>query len=284
MNTRFRTFVRNIIVAVALVPCAGACDAGTGGRPIQFSLALAGAAAPGQPLAVSTNTNGWQITLERACIAVGPIYFFAGAGHLSPDETATRSSFMSRQLARLSRSLIPPARALPGSHHFDGGEVRGEWLSQAVVDLLSPTPLSFGAQNGLEGKVGSYSLMLDPPGGDLARDPCLSGHHAFAEGSARRGVEMVRFRGGLDLEATADKRRAQGLPISGHFTEGATILVTVHPAAWFADARFESLHVKEPDGAFVITGDSQVRAAWFVAVRSNAAFSASVNLTLPALP
>lgn len=254
----------NPVFAAFLFVCA--CDANTGGRPIQFSLGVAGEAPVGTttPGRFVTST-GWEISLEEACIAVGPVYFFAGAGHL----------------ARLHRWLVPQAHAHPGDNHFAGGEVRGEWLGQVALDALRATPLPLGMQNGLEGDVRSFSLWLEPPKGALAQDPCLRGHHAYARGVAHKDATVVPFVGALDLDDVGTNRRVEGLPFAANLTNEAAVVLGARPASWFDLADFGTLDTRDAEGRFVITPTTQVRRAWFIGARGSGSFSARLEGAAP---
>ncbi|MCG5053358.1 MAG: hypothetical protein KA712_10405 [Myxococcales bacterium] len=260
------------IALSALALFASACEPGTGGRPITFTLALSSASvAQGAPHGRFVTHTGWEVTIEEACIAVGPVYFFAGASHL---QQAARVRGVAE---RLSTLLWPRAHAHPGDTHFRGGEVRGEWLGQVALDALAPAATPLGDQNGLAGAVGSFSLRLDPPGGPLIDDPCLRGHHAWAHGTASKDGAQIAFEGGLDIAAVGTNRRVDGLPLVGAFEDGTAVVIAVRPSVWFDQAEFDSLVKKAPSGRWQITPESQVHRAWFIGARANGAFVGEVT-------
>lgn len=249
------------LAGLMTVLLAAACDSGTGGRPVSFTLSMGtGTASPGDQPAVFRTGTGWGVTLEEACVAVGPVYLWLGAGHLT---------------GRWPR-LIRRAEAHVGDQHFYGGEVRGEWVGQIVLDALAPHPVELTGLSGLEGSVRSFSLQLDPPAPTLTNAACLHGHHAYVVGVASRDEHEVPFEGGLVIENIGTSRRVEGLALSGHLADRGRVNITVFPRAWFDGARFETLTSRNPAGRFVITRDSQVHAAWFVGARGAHAFAGAI--------
>jgi hypothetical protein len=252
------------LAAVALL----SCESGTGGRPITFDFALAVEAPEGAAPGVFQTATGWEVTLEEACLAVGPVYLWAQTAHL----------------ARRGFSFVRRAHAHIGDRHFSGGEVRGEWLDQVALDLTAAGPRRLGRVNGLLGPAQSFSVLLDPPRGALRNDACLRGFHAYVVGTARRGDAVVPFEGGLAIDNVGDARRVDGIPLSGALTEDAEFVLTVNPRAWFDEARFDSLDVRNDRDRFVITADSQVRGAWFIGARSARGWAGRIRAAASATP
>lgn len=253
------------LLAFALLSALVSCDDAAGGRPIAFALVLGA-----QPQSATTPANsfttsaGWNVQLQEACIALGPLYIFRAPSHLN----------LAQQMWAWA---LPRAHAHVGSSHFGGKEVRGEWLGQAAVNALDPSPQAVGAHNALEGDVQSYSVLLNPPRGPLTSHPCLRGHHAFVVGVASKGEVVVAFEGGLQIENVGTNRQVEGLPLPAELRDGATVSVRVRPSAWFDLADFSSLTQLAPSGRFLITVDSQVHRTWFIGVRSQNAFVAETH-------
>jgi hypothetical protein len=252
---------RDHCLALVLLVTA-ACDAGTGGRPVTFDLRLT--ADTGGAGGVRTST-GWQVELEEACVALGPVYVWSGAGHLQ-----------GRQWFRWPR-LVRVAHARSVGDHFDGGDVRGEWVAQAVFRPLAAGGMSVDAVSGLEGPVASFTVLLDPPRGALADDPCLRGHHAYAVGVARKGDAVVPFEGGLHIENVGTSRRVDGVALDGRLAQGAKLTITLNVSAWFDGAQWDRLTTRNAAGRFVIDPASQVRAAWFIGARGVRTFSGTIE-------
>jgi len=226
-----------------------------------------GSTAKNDPSHFVTST-GWDVQLEEACIAVGPIYFYAN------------TAFASAETGRWNRiksvvGIEKQAFAHAGHNHFNGGEVRAEWLGQNALNVLNPTLDPLGLQNGLWGEVKSFSVYLEPPRKLLAANPCLRGHNAFARGIARKAERVVPFEGGLDIENVGVNRRVEGLKYSATFDDGVGVAISAQPNAWFDQADFDTLDTMTTEGRFVITPNSQVRVAWFIGARGIGSFRAA---------
>ncbi len=254
--------VRHVGAAFALAVTAltvGGCGQGTGGRRVRFELDV-----EAEPLASFVTATGWTVSLDEACVALGPATLYAGA-------PVTASV-----LRRASALLVGTAHAHPGADHFDGGEVRGEWVSQVAFDAVRAPRVPLGSFEGIAGPVSVASLEMHPLRAEVAGDPsCLRGHQAYVAGVARRDGETVRFEGGLDLEAAGGKRLVSGIPATFELDEGVRVRIVVDPRAWLDGARFETLGdapARAEGRRITIDPDSQVRAAWFVGARSARAF------------
>ncbi|WP_394824180.1 hypothetical protein [Pendulispora albinea] len=268
-----------LAMSATVIVLGAACSSGTGGRAIRFSMGVAPA-----PESVSTfvTTTGWSVTLEEACMAIGPIYLYANPSLLAPAEASllapAETTHRRGPLGRVADWLVPPAFAHGGDAHYNGGEVRGEWVEQVAFDALAPAGIDLGATNGLAGPARSFSLLLLPPRptarGDTA---CLRGHHAYARGAARKGETTVPFEGGLDIENKGTFRSVDGIPLDAQLDDGVRITVRLHTRAWFDDAHFDRLTERNADGRFVITAESQVAAAWFAGARAYKTFSADMT-------
>jgi hypothetical protein len=250
--------------AFALTPMPG-CESGTGGRAVHLRLAVASAPAAGEPLGVFSTETGWRVTLSEAYVSLGPIYVYA-----DPGVTAARV---------LGGSFgLPVARAHAGHDHLGGRAVRAEFLGQVVFDALSPAGLDLGEVEGTAGHAAELTVDLRPPrGADAAAEAPLRGRQAWVEGVAERDGARVWFRGGLDIPDEALARRVSGIPVDADIDDGGTLILEVHLRAWFAAAHFDRLTAQDPDGAFVITSASQPRTAWYLGVRSAAAYSTRWN-------
>ena len=111
-----------VLAALGVALVAPGCESGTGGRMISFRLELGAEPDAGRSLGSFTTATGWEVTLEEAWAAVGPVFVHENAGVLARDD---------RPLPL--RWLAPLAHAHPGDSHYDGGVVKGEWLGQALL-------------------------------------------------------------------------------------------------------------------------------------------------------
>lgn len=244
------------VLVLALV----ACGAGTGGRRVGYRTAVSVVA---DARASFVTETGWTVTLSEACISLGPFTFQEGPRAVS-------------RRAGLLDGLIPVAHAHPGTDHFEGGEVRGEWLAQVTVGLFGVTEVSSGRLEGTAGSLRAVSLELHPArDGALGGAACLRGHQAYLVGVARRGTDEVAFEGGLDIERAGQKRVVSGLAMTGELDEDVVLRVEVDPRAWLAGAQFDRLPRGDDGGVRRITPETQVHAAWFVGARSVGAFRVS---------
>lgn len=254
MGFRIRFF------ALATLVLLGACESGTSGRLVRFSLSVgsvveAGAPGPG----VFETGTGWRVVLDEARIALGPVYLYATA-----DSLATR----------LERVLVPVARAHGGTDPYAGRVVRGELLAPFVLDALAPERRVWTALPGSAGRV--ESLRVDLPGPDAEGGDALRGHHAWVRGVATRGDERVSFEGGLTIPASGISEQVEGIPLDGVLDEGAKVTLDLRLRAWFDGAHFDRLPLPASDGARVIVPDSQVRNAWYLGARSLAGYTAEI--------
>jgi hypothetical protein len=256
--------MRSICLALALLaslPLA-ACEAGTGGRIVHVDLAIARIPARHAP-----TSTGWHVTLDEACVALGPIYLYEGGGILAQ-----------RSRSPLPDWLVRTAHAHAGDQHFNGGEVKGEWLEQRSLDLTVEGGELLGTLVGSAGTARSLSVLLDPPRKRyLGEDACLRGHHAYVVGTAERDGAEVPFEGGLDIDNQGTRRRVDGIRLAGELDDGKTVELTVDARAWFAQADFGTLEKKNERGRFEIEPGSQPHAAWFLGLRGVSAYTAHIR-------
>lgn len=256
------------VVALAVTLGLSACG-DTVGNEVSFRFAVSTATESGKAPGVFTTTTGWDVTLDEAIVAIGPVYLHENSPHLASGAT----SRFRNGLGRLASLLVRPAYAHAGDDHFEGGAVLGEWLEQHAIDLTAPGLHVLGESVGDEATVRAYTVQLDPPRAPIVRngDP-TRGFPVYVSGEAVKDGVTVRFRGGLTL--TSERRRVEGLATEITLAEGGTFVLELHPRAWFDAAHFERLpESTDPDGYRTITTDNQVHAAWMIGARSTRAFS-----------
>lgn len=257
-----RTRIPMPVAALALLGPLVGCEADTGGRLVHVGLVVS--AVPARDAETST---GWRVTLEEACVALGPFYLYEGGGILARHRRSP-----------LPEWLVRTAHAHPGDQHFAGGEVKGEWLEQRRLDVASEGEVSLGSVIGSAGPARSLSVLLEAPRPRyLGDDRCLRGHHAYVVGVAEREGQRVAFEGGLDIEDTGTQRRVDGIRLDGELDEGKTVVLSVDARAWFAQADFATLTTENERGRFVIEPSSQVRAAWFLGIRGIGSYAARIR-------
>jgi hypothetical protein len=204
---------------------------------------------------------GWDVVLDEACIAIGPIYL---------NENAT-SAAVSPWPRRIYDWAIPTALAHPGGDHFNGGEVRGEWLDQVAIDLSAGGRTTLGGHDGVAGAIGSISLFVHP-GARVGAATCLRGHQAYVVGVASRGGFAMPFEGGLDIEATGNRRRLQ-VVADFLLDDARRVVVVVDPRPWLDQVQFEALPPDPSTGRVRITPEGQAAGAWMLGLQSSRGFA-----------
>jgi hypothetical protein len=218
--------------------------------------------APSSPSTFTTST-GWEVRLDEARIAMGPLFAFA-------------PRFDGSAIAAIRSFLLPVAHAHGGTDPLNGRRVRAEWLPQVAFDAISKEPLLLGAVEAESGLVDAFSVTLDPPASSQAA--ILHGHHLWVRGEAIKDSTSIRFGGGLDIPDEGLSRRVENIPIDAFLEEGGRWVVTVHASQWFQDAQFDGLTEQDGEGVFLITPESQVRRAWFLGARSTRAYAARFEM------
>jgi hypothetical protein len=263
-----------VVLAFACLASAGCADgSGTGGRSVFFDVAVQ----PPEYMSDGgsfTNERGWEVELDEAVIALGPVYVWEQPGYagLARDHELDLSV---DPVAWLGELVVPTAHAHPGDTHFDGGTLRGEYLDQVAFDLLGGEAAVLGTARGIAGDIGSLTIVLDPPNAATrGQVDDLRGFHAWVSGRARRGREIVEFEGGLAIPPEGIQRQVDGVPIDGELDDDGTLVLGVSPHAWFGDADFATLDTPNETGdRMVIEPTSQVANAWFIGARTTDAFS-----------
>lgn len=249
-----RTISLVLVGALAI----GACGA-TEGDVVTIEVALE---TPSAPSSFTTDT-GWEVRLDEARIAMGPLFAFAP--RLEGGAVAAVRSF-----------LFPVARAHGGTDPLNGRRVRAEWLRQVAFDAVSNEPVTVGQIEAESGEVDAVTVTLNPPEPAIAE--ATEGHHAWVRGEATKDGTTVVFEGGLDIPNAGLSRRVENISIDAFLEEGGRWVITVHASEWFADAQFDRLTEQNEEGVFLITPESQVRSAWLLGARSTRAYSTRFEL------
>jgi hypothetical protein len=192
-----------------------------------------------------TNDEGWSVTLTRALVSVGPVYYFEG----EPIESATDALLAPPAhrgiWERASDLIIGTAHAHPG--HYVQGEARGEMLTASSVDLVGgPTTLAAG--QGVTGLVRSARFSWTSPAeGPFAAD--LGSFVVVLEGHATKEAEERWFRLEAGRDAVVDSSgepRVDGCVFDAIEVEGnGTVTITLDPSVWIAGSDF----AEAPEGA-----------------------------------
>ena len=246
-------------IASTLLLCwAAGCAAETHGRAVRIAFAVEaepdGERAPGD----FETATGWQVSLERAELAIGAVYAFG------PEEEPG-------VMARLGELVVPVAQAHGGHDPLSGKRVRAELLEPFVVDALRERDDRVEEVEAEAGTVASLAIDIAAPDAEVTRQ--LDGHQAFVAGTAARGDQTIRFAGGLTIPDDGLTRRIECTAGDLLLDDGATLVIGVRPHGWLRDAEFDRLSPAADDGIHEVSADSQVGRAWFIGVRSPAAYS-----------
>lgn len=230
LSCGFAVLVTTGAFGAALEACSSEGSSGTTGRRVALSTVVApgeGAEAP------FTNALGWTITLSKAIVSVGPLYYFDG------------EPIFSRAFDPL-RALTPKrAWAHPG--HYVPGDARGEMTVPSSVDLLAGST-TLAAGEGVSGVVRSARFTFGvPPTGPHAG--ALAGHVVVIAGEAKNASTTVRFTATADEADVAD---STGAPIvegcvfrEADVQADGTVTLTIEPKVWLDQVDFAGL----PEGA-----------------------------------
>lgn len=249
---------RIILIGFSAALLLSACG-DTQGDVVTIEVALE---APSAPSTFVTDT-GWEVRLDEAQIAMGPLFAFA-------------PRFEGGAVAAIRSFLFPVARAHGGTDPLNGRRVRAEWLRQVVFDAAGTEPAALGQIEAESGEVDAVTVTLNPP--DAANAAATEGHHLWARGEASKEGITIAFEGGLDIPDEGLSRRVENIPLDAFLEEGGRWVVTVHASEWFRDAQFDRLTEQNEEGVYQITPESQVRSAWLLGARSTRAYTARFEL------
>jgi len=235
---RFLTLT-SVIAALGLVAtlpsaCSSSDDSGgTTGKRISLGVKVVGSPEAKAPF---NNSQGWSITLSKALIATGALYYYDGATIFSLNNPPPKSRGQQLWEALVEKSAF----AHPG--HYIPGNAKGEYLTPSSADLRTETVLGQG--DGVSGPVRSATFSFQSPAvGTFAAE--LGSHVVVLEGTATKGAETRVFRAELDPADVVNTKNAtavEGCP----FTEAdmqadGMVTVTIKIAQWFDQVEFDAI-------------------------------------------
>jgi hypothetical protein len=208
-------FTTRWLFAAALCALSGCAD--TGQDRIEIALELQGT----ELSAPFDASGGWQVELDSAELAFGPLYLCAGTS---------------------AGELCDTARA--------------EYLDSALLDALDPEPLAAATLDGITGSVRSYmydmgltSLLTQEEPLSTSGSQELDDHSLRVQGTARNGTTTLPFFAELAIQQESDTER--GVPVirsqarSGFehtLGEGAERLrVRYDPRSFFVSIDFDAM-------------------------------------------
>ena len=230
-----------VLVGCLATACSSSSDSssGTTGQAITLKTRINIKDDLSQP---RTNVLGWSVTISKAYLSVGALYYFAGDPVLS--QRILPNSGRSNALAWLGDFFIKTAHAHPG--HYIGGAAMGQMLQPTTVDLLGNS-LELADGNGVTGLTNSAKFSWQsPPKGDLASK--LNGDVVLTQGTATKGDVTIKF-----LAMAADTEVVDGdkkVEVAGcafganpgevgvDMTSDGTVTLTLVPSVWFDQVDF----------------------------------------------
>jgi hypothetical protein len=183
----------------------------------------------------------WQVTLTRAQVGLGPLYFCATSG--------------------ASASLCPVALA--------------ELTDTVTVDALATTAQPLGDVHGVTGPIRSMTFdyaitWLTTETSAKPKSGAPGGHSARFEGTATKGSETVHFVADVDVVPRYQGSRAvEGARVMADVVDDhVEVDVVVDPRDWWKNVDFDALAAQGGDPVVVAPG-SRAYNAVVVAMTAN---------------
>ncbi len=260
-----------IALLILIVLTIWGCGDETAGEALSFDTAAQGVTESGMPNHTFTNSKGWQITLESAVLAVGPVYYYS---------SQAQASLFDRLFS------IKSAYACPAHAQYDKGTVLGEIRQQVVIDLLAESPTTTGISEGEKGHCQMFELHFHPPGeipsaSDGAAFEPLDGHSFAISGIAEKDDVEVAFSGYLTIPDEGTMRIVESIPADVVLDGREGLAVTqIHIDRQLTNLDFASIIDESGvcledagDGICRIGEESQAYLAWQYGVSSRESYS-----------
>lgn len=255
MKTKTQAPVRGTALALTFVASLAALGCGsndTSGKRLTHAVRFE--TAP-EALVPFVTPLGWEVSLEQALMATGPLYLFSGP----PAFARAGRQPNPRGAPWHARFWIKHAFAHPG--HDVRGEARGQLLDPFSVDLLAG-PTMYPALEGVTGAVASAAFSFSAPTAGPAA-PALGGATVAVRGRARRGERQVVFSVAVplaEIEARAAQALVQGCTFDAtQVQDPGTVVVTIRPQAWFTLVDFSDVPDGSPEAPSALVPESTAR-------------------------
>ncbi len=164
--------------------------------------------------------RGWDVTLTRAQLGLGPAYFCVTQAD-KPDLCET--------------PLV-------------------EWAATATLDALQPQDQALGTVTGVSGDIRSvqfdYAITwFNTQQAPSPRSGAPGGHSVQLEGEARKDGNVIHFTADVDLlPYSQGQRTVLGMPVTASVDARTTrMTVLVDPTAWFGQVDFGQMLPTAPD-------------------------------------
>jgi hypothetical protein len=220
-----------------------------------------------------TNSLGWTITLSKAHLSMGPLYYFDGAPFTAQRGGPSRTS--PPLLERFARWVVPEAHAHPG--HYQAGEARGQMLTPTSVDLLAG-PTDLADADAVSGFYRSARVSFgSPPAGSFAA--ALEGHVAALEGRAEQDGSALDFLARVEV---AEVLNADGdAAVEGcafeevDVQETGVVTLVVKPTVWLDQVDFAGIAGGEDGAPAPLPPDSAARRGFARGLKKGTAYALS---------
>ncbi len=231
-----------VVLCMHLVAgCGSSSDAGNKTTGARVALHTVVAADP-EINSAFTTSFGWNVTLTKAAVAIGALYYFDG-----PPAFVRFTPPKLTPLERFEKFLgLGIAYAHPG--HYQAGDAMGQMVTPSSFDLFSAQPGTLGDGEGVTGTFRSARFVFAKSPTGPATD-ALDGHIAIAEGSATKAdgssPSPIYFRVTADFADVA-KSVSEGQVDGCEFKETAvqgngTVHLAIRPSIWFSFVDFSTV-------------------------------------------
>ena len=230
-----RLFAAATTMILGGLGCGDSTTASTAGTRVVLRTAIT--ADPTARTRFTTNF-GWKVTLERAALGVGALYYFNG----TPAFTQIRPSL----LQQVGRFFEGTAHAHPG--HYQPGDALGQMLTPSSFDLLAGERGTLPDGDGVSGTFRSARFVF----AQTATGPAageLGGHVAYARGVAEKADGTTPTP--IHFELSADYADVAKQAVSGQvdgcvFAEAdvstdGTVTLMVSPSVWLNVVDFSAV-------------------------------------------
>ncbi|AGP39189.1 hypothetical protein [Sorangium cellulosum] len=261
-----------LLAAASAAGCGAGGDGATAGKRLTLATEVAADAASVAPF---TNALGWTVTLSKAHLSIGPLYYFEGAPFTARRAAPGRGGAPSL-LDRLARWAVPEAHAHPG--HYQAGEARGQMAQPTSVDLLAGTTALADA-DAVSGVVRSARFTFGaPPAGPVAAE--LDGHVVALEGRAEKGDAARVFRArALAADVASDvtgEPAVEGCVFEEVYLDGpGVVTLAIKPSVWLDQVDFEAVAEGEDGAPADLEPESQAQRGFVRGLKKGTAYALS---------
>jgi hypothetical protein len=256
-----------LVGLVAALALTAGCFGQTRGDRVVVATAARGATESGEPLTSFTTRQGWTVKLQKAQLALGPVYLFEN-----------KPTAWYQRLFSINKAYA----------HAGGNELKGavllEVLEQYPVDLLAATPTNTGVVPALGGLAQAVELELHPvgevaPGAPESAYELLGDETLYLEGQAEKEGQTVRFAGRVSIPDRGTERVVQNiradLELAGATPDSGKLVLSVLLDQVLANVRFDTL-TQQTDGVHSLDDEgAQAHTALLSGLRSRYSYSAA---------